>query len=66
MIPKKNILNHDYLEPFNTRIPLFNKIEIYTSSFAGYGKITEIINKIEEENYYYLPISGSFEREYLV
>ena len=46
----------------------FEKIDLYSSDFSGYGKTTEIIYKVREKGgeYHYLPIGGSFTRNYVI
>ena len=41
---------------------------MYSSKYAGYGKTTEIIYKVKKlrGDYYYLPIGGSFTRDFVV
>ena len=69
LIPEKNILFDSFLkEPKEKNKKIFNEIELYSSKFAGYGKTTEIIYKVREKGgkYYYLPIGGSFKRNYVI
>ena len=68
MIPDKYDSIITYLKKPKIEINSFNDIEIYTSKFAGYGKTTEIIYNIKEQNgnYYYLPIGGSFSRNFVI
>ena len=69
IIPEKSILSDDFLKPINNdNKELFKEIKLYSSEFSGYGKTTEIINEIKEANgeYYYLPIGGSFSRNYVI
>ena len=67
IIPEQNILNDIYMKEVEMS-DIFDTIEIYSSDLCGYGKSTEIIYKVKENNgiYYYLPIGGSFNREYLI
>jgi len=68
LIPEKNILNNSFLEKPTKINENFDKIEYYSSKFAGYGKTTEIKYKIKEKEgtYKYLPIGGSFTRNYVI
>ena len=68
LIPEKNILNNYFLREFKRSIDIFKNTEIYSSKFAGYGKTTEIKYKIKEKRgkYYYLPIGGSFTRQFIL
>jgi len=67
LIPEKNILNN-FLKKPEKSLNLFNEIESYSSTFAGYGKTTEIKYKVKEKNgkYYYLPLGGVFTRNYVI
>ena len=68
LIPEKNILLDKFLQKPDKIKETFDNIEYYTSKFAGYGKTTEIIYKVKENegNYHYLPIGGSFTRSYVI
>ena len=68
LIPERNILNNSFLEKPTKINEKFDKIEYYSSKFAGFGKTTEIKYKIKEKggNYKYLPIGGSFTRNYVI
>ena len=68
LIPEKNILNDSYLTKADSKIKMFDNIEIYSSKFAGYGKTTEIIYKVKGEkgDYKYLPIGGTINRDYVI
>ena len=69
LIPEKNLLIiNDLLKRNLKPNNLFKEIELYSSKFAGYGKTTEIIHKVNQKRgkYYYLPIGGSFTRNFLV
>ena len=61
IIYESNILRDDYLKS-KKEVNIFKNIEVYSSTFAGYGKTTEIKYKVKENkgNYYFLPIGGSF------
>jgi len=67
LIPEKNNLNN-FLKKPEQSINLFKETEAYSSTFAGYGKTTEIKYKIEEKNgiYKYLPLGGVFTRNYII
>ena len=46
-----------------------DEIIVYSSAFSGYGKTTEIIHYVKDirsGEYYYLPIDGTFSREYVI
>ncbi len=68
LIPEKNILNNNFL--YNPKINYedFEKVELYSSKYSGYGKTTEIIHKVKQlgGEYHYLPVGGSFSRKYLI
>ena len=66
LIPEYNILSDKFLKK-PKKIEAFNKVEVYSSEYCGYGKTTEIKCKIRENkaNYYYLPIGGCIKREYV-
>ena len=68
IIPEKNILNDIYLQKPQKMNETFDNIELYLSKFSGYGKTTEIIHKVKDSNgiYYYLPIGGSFSRDFVI
>ena len=67
LIPERNILNNNFLQKPEKIKETFDKIELYTSKFSGYGKTTEIIYKVKEKGrYYYLPIGGSFTRNFVI
>ena len=68
MIPERNILNSIFFEQPEERKDFFNKIELYYSKYSGFGKTAEIIYKIKKRRgkYYYLPIGGSLNRDYLI
>ena len=67
LIPEKNKLINFFKKPEKYE-NIFNKIESYSSSYAGYGKTTEIKYKIKEKNgkYYYLHLGGVFTRESVI
>ena len=68
LIPERNILNDVFLKKYNKNYDKFEKIDLYSSKFSGYGKTTEIIYKVRQKkgNYHYLPIGGSFTRSYII
>ena len=68
LIPEKNILFDSFLKEPKKKVNIFNDTELYSSKYAGYGKTTEIMYKVEEKKgkYYYLPIGGSFIRNYVI
>ena len=42
---------------------------VYSSAFSGYGKTSEIIHYVKDTKsgeYHYLPIGGTFNREYVI
>ena len=67
LIPEKNILNNFLKKPEKYE-SIFNKTESYSSSYAGYGKTTEIIYNIKEKNgkYYHLPLGGVITRNSVI
>ena len=68
-LPKEqNSLPYKYFENPKDIKDIFNNIELYSSKFSGFGKTTEIKYKIKEKNakYYYLPIGGILERNYII
>ena len=68
LIPERNILGNIYMKKPEIFSEIFNKIDIYSSKYSGYGKTTEIKYKVKNENgiYKYLPIGGSFTRDYVI
>ena len=68
LIPEKNILNNIFLKEPKKEIAIFKETKLYSSIYAGYGKTTEIIYKVKENNgkYYYFPIGGSFTRNFII
>ena len=68
IIPNNNILRDSFLLPPQENIDELQKVEVYSSIFPGYGKTTEIRYKVKNLNgyYYYLPISGSTSRNYII
>ena len=68
LIPERNILGDGFLKKYNKNYDNFEKIDLYSSKFSGYGKTTEIIYKVRQKkgNYHYLPIGGSFTRSYII
>ena len=68
IIPEKNILNDKYLVQSENKDDCLNNIELYHAKYSGYGKTTEIINKVKDigGEYHYLPIGGSFTRDFVI
>ena len=68
LIPEKNNLDISYLQASEKKYKKFEKIEVYSADFSGYGKTTEIKNKAKENkgNYFYLPIGGTLTRDYII
>ena len=68
IVPEKNILNNSFLNHPKDKNEEFEKIELYSSKYSGYGKTTEIIYKVKGlgGEYYDLPIGGSFSRNYVL
>ena len=68
LIPEKNLLNDYFLRKYNKKNEIFSNIDLYSSKFSGFGKTTEIIYKVKKKGgkYYYLPIGGSFTRNYVI
>ena len=68
LIPERNLLNNKFLNPPENKNEEFEKIELYSSKYSGYGKTTEIIYKVKNlgGEYHYLPVGGSFSRNYLI
>ena len=67
LIPENKILNNIFLEQSEKKNS-FDKIELYSSKFSGYGKTTEIKYKVAENEgiYKYLPIGGSLTKNYII
>ena len=68
-IPEKNKLDGDiYIQKPKKECEEFKKIDLYSADFSGYGKTTEIKNKVKNKKgqYFYLPIGGTFTRDYLI
>ncbi len=68
IIPDKNILNKHYMNKPEKKNKKLDEIVLYSSLYSGYGKTTEIIYKVKENSgdYFYLPIGGSFSRDYVI
>ena len=68
LIPEKNEFNASYLELPKEKYENFKKIKVYSSDYSGYGKTTEIRNKVKEYKgiYHYLPIGGTLTRDYII
>ena len=67
-VSEKNNLDISYINMTEKKYKDFEKIEVYSSEFAGYGKTTEIKNKAKEKNgnYFYLPVGGTLTRDYII
>ena len=61
-------MNNNFLNSPDKKNENFEKVEVYSSKYSGYGKTTEIFYKVKNLNgeYHYLPIGGSFSRDYLI
>ena len=68
IIPEKNILSNSFLNSTQEKKEEFEKVEVYSSAFSVYGKTTEIKYKVKnlQGEYHYLPIGGSFSRNYVI
>ena len=68
LIPDKNLLSKSFMDAPKTKNPKLDEVIVYSSAYSGYGKTTEIIYKIKENNgdYYYLPLGGTFTRDYVI
>ena len=68
IIPEKNILSNSFLNSTQEKKEEFEKVEVYSSTISGYGKTTEIKYKVKnlQGEYHYLPIGGSFSRNYVI
>ena len=68
LILEKHILGDIFMKQYDKPYKDFEKIDLYSSDFSGYGKTTEIIYKVREKGgeYHYLPIGGSFTRNYVI
>ena len=68
LIPEKSIINDKYLAQSENKDACLDNIELYHAKYSGYGKTTEIINKVKDlgGEYHYLPIGGSFTREFVI
>ena len=68
LILERNILNNYYLKKPEKKNEELEKIELYSSKYSGYGKTFEIKLKVKNNNgeYKYLPIGGSFSRDYVI
>ena len=68
LIPEKNSLDNSFLEKPKNTFEEFEKIHLYSADFSGFGKTTEIKYKVKEKkgNYFYLPIGGTFTRDYVI
>ena len=68
LIPERHLLNNAFLKPPDKKPEEFQKVELYSSKYSGYGKTTEIVYKVKnlDGEYHYLPIGGSFTRNYVI
>ena len=69
LISDKFILNRQFFKEPEKRSEKLDEIVVYSSVFSGYGKTTEIIHEVKDVHsgeYYYLPIGGTFNREYVI
>ena len=68
LIPERNILNNNFFKQSKKRNNNLDKTIVYSSLFSGYGKTTEIKYRVKESNglYFYLPIGGEFNRDYII
>ena len=68
IIPEKNILDDIWMKKPDKKYEIFQKIDLYSSKFSGFGKTTEIIYKVKNKGgiYRYLPIGGTFTRNYVI
>ena len=67
-IPEKNNLDSCYLKSSEKKSKIYEKIEVYSAKYSGYGKTTEIKSKAKEKNgnYFYLPVGGTLTRDYVI
>ena len=68
IIPEKNIFNNYFLKKPEKKNKELQKINLYSSIYSGYGKTTEIKYNVKNKVgiYKYLPIGGSFSRDYII
>ena len=68
IIPERHLLNNAFLKQPEKKPDEFQKVELYSSKYSGYGKTTEIVYKVKNlgGEYHYLPIGGSFTRNYVI
>ena len=69
LISDKYILNRQFMKKPDKRNEKLDEIIVYSSAFSGYGKTTEIIHNVKDVHsgeYHYLPIGGTFKREYVI
>ena len=68
LIPEKNILSDKYLIQSDNKDASLDNIELYYAKYSGFGKTTEIIHKVKDKDgdYHYLPLGGSFSRNYVI
>ena len=68
LIPEKNSLDNSFLEKPKNKFETFENVTLYSADFSGFGKTTEIKYKVKDKkgNYFYLPIGGTFTRDYVI
>ena len=67
LIPEKNLLNKSHFNLPKNEYNDFKKIEVYSAKYSGFGKTTEIKNKVKNKgNYFYLPVGGTLTRDYII
>ena len=69
IISDKFILNRQFMKAPEKRSEKLDEIVVYSSPFSGYGKTTEIqydVREVHSGEYHYLPIGGTFNREYVI
>ena len=68
LIQENHILSDKYFIQSENKDASLNNIEVFHSKYAGYGKTKEIICKVKDKKgeYHYLPIGGSFNRNYVI
>ena len=68
IIPENNILSNYFLQKPENKNKELEKIDLYSSIYSGYGKTTEIKYYVKDKkgDYKYLPLGGSFSRDYVI
>ena len=68
IIPENHILSDKHFVQSENKDASLNNIEVFHSKYAGYGKTKEIIYKVKEKKgeYHYMPLGGSFNRDYVI